>query len=71
MIEPSEMLQWLDIRIASARMWLDDFSQGKRKRPDHEIELKRKDIEHFEEIKIAYLKALQRKRERDGEAEGS
>lgn len=67
MIEPSEMLQWLDIRIASARMWLDDFSQGKRKRPDHEIELKRKDIEHFEEIKTAYLKALQRKMERDGE----
>lgn len=61
MIEPSEMLQWLDIRIASARMWLDDFSQGKRKRPDHEILTKRKDIEHFNEIRIAYQRALDRR----------
>lgn len=45
MIEPQEMLDWLDRRIASAMQWVDDFGPGsKRKRPDDLIELKRKDI---------------------------
>lgn len=61
MIEPQDMLDWLQIRIHSAEGWLENFSEGKRKRPDHEIEMKRKDIEHFTEIKTAYLKALSRR----------
>lgn len=61
MIEPQDMLDWLDRRIASAMQWIDDFGPGsKRKRPDDLIELKRKDIEHFEEIRRAYAKAVDR-----------
>lgn len=61
MIEPQDMLDWLQVRIHSAEGWLENFSEGKRKRPDHEIELKRKDIEHFEEIRRAYVKAVERR----------
>ncbi|WP_416066077.1 hypothetical protein ACK9YZ_06920 [Rhizobium sp. ZK1] len=59
MTEPSEMIAWLDRRIASAMTWLDDHGKGSRKpRPDHEIETKEYDIARFEEIKAAYVKAL-------------
>ncbi|MGO6879447.1 hypothetical protein ACC734_17030 [Rhizobium ruizarguesonis] len=63
MTDPSEMIAWLDRRIASAMTWLDDHGRGSKKpRPDHEIETKEYDIARFEEIKAAYVKAL-RKRE--------
>ncbi len=59
MTEPSEMIAWLDRRIASAMTWLDQHGKGsKRQRPDHEIETKEYDIARFEEIKAAYVKAL-------------
>ncbi|ACI55722.1 hypothetical protein Rleg2_2448 [Rhizobium leguminosarum bv. trifolii WSM2304] len=59
MTEPSEMIAWLDRRIASAMTWLDDHGKGSKKpRPDHEIESKEYDIARFEEIKAAYAKAL-------------
>jgi hypothetical protein len=59
MTEPSEMIAWLDRRIASAMTWLDDHGKGSKKpRPDHEIETKGYDIARFEEIKAAYVKAL-------------
>lgn len=61
MTDPSEMIAWLDRRIASAMTWLDDHGKGsKRPRPQHEIETKEYDIARFEEIKAAYLKALKR-----------
>ncbi len=59
MTEPSEMIAWLDRRIASAMTWLDQHGKGSKKpRPDHEIETKEYDIARFEEIKAAYVKAL-------------
>jgi len=59
MTDPSEMIAWLDRRIASAMTWLDDHGKGsKRPRPQHEIETKEYDIARFEEIKAAYLKAM-------------
>ncbi|ASS57604.1 hypothetical protein [Rhizobium leguminosarum] len=62
MTEPSEMIAWLDRRIASAMTWLDDHGKGSKKpRPDHEIETKEYDIARFEEIKAAYVKALERR----------
>jgi hypothetical protein len=63
MTEPTEMLAWIDRRIASAMTWLDNFGKGSKKaRPDHEIETKLYDIARFEEVKVAYVKALERKR---------
>jgi len=62
MTDPSEMIAWLDRRIASAMTWLDDHGKGSKKpRPDHEIESKEYDIARFEEIKAAYVKALAKK----------
>ncbi|MGO8422291.1 hypothetical protein ACC807_11195 [Rhizobium ruizarguesonis] len=62
MTDPQEMIQWLDRRIASAMTWLDDHGKGsKRPRPQHEIETKEYDIARFEEIKAAYVKAIERK----------
>ncbi|MGR9253264.1 hypothetical protein ACU8KI_08780 [Rhizobium leguminosarum] len=62
MTDPSEMIAWLDRRIASAMTWLDDHGKGSKKpRPDHEIETKEYDIARFEEIKAAYVKALERR----------
>ncbi|MGR9149628.1 hypothetical protein ACU8MT_09210 [Rhizobium leguminosarum] len=59
---PSEMIAWLDRRIASAMTWLDDHGKGsKHPRPQHEIETKEYDIARFEEIKAAYVKALERR----------
>jgi hypothetical protein len=56
------MIAWLDRRIASAMAWLDDHGKGSRRpRPQHEIETKEYDIARFEEIKAAYVKALERK----------
>ncbi|MBY5692025.1 hypothetical protein HFO41_24905 [Rhizobium leguminosarum] len=62
MTEPAEMIAWLDRRIASAMAWLDDHGKAsKRPRPQHEIETKEYDIARFEEIKAAYVKALERR----------
>lgn len=64
MTDPAEMVAWIDRRIASAMTWLEDHGRSaKRPRPDHEIEAKEYDVERFEEIKGAYLKALAK---RDG-----
>lgn len=59
MTDPSEMIAWLDRRIASAMIWLGDHGRGsKHPRPENEIATKEYDIARFEEIKAAYLKAL-------------
>ncbi|MDK4720104.1 hypothetical protein PH552_12190 [Rhizobium sp. CNPSo 3968] len=62
MTDPAEMLAWLDRRIASAMTWLDDHGRGSKKpRPEGEIAIKEYDIARFQEIKVAYQKALDRR----------
>lgn len=64
MSEPSEMIDWLDRRIASVSTWLKDHGRhSKRPRPEHEISAKEYDIARFEEIKGAYLRALKKRME--------
>lgn len=59
MTDPSEMIAWLDKRIASAETWLDDHGRSsKRPRPENEITDKEYDIARLQEIRGAYLKAL-------------
>lgn len=59
MTELSEIVAWLDRRIARAETWLNDHGRSsKRPRPDHEIEAKEYDIARLQEIRGAYLKAL-------------
>lgn len=62
MTDPSEMIAWLDKRIASAETWLDDHGRSsKRPRPENEITDKEYDIARLQEIRGAYLKALQKR----------
>jgi hypothetical protein len=62
MTDPADMILWLDRRIASAMTWLDDHGrESKKPRPETDIEAKEYDIARFEEIKVAYVKALNRK----------
>lgn len=62
MTESAEMIAWLDRRIASAQTWLADHGRhSKKPRPEMEIETKEYDIARFEEIRGAYLEALDRR----------
>lgn len=64
MTDPADMVRWLDKRIASAMTWVEDRGKGsKRPWPENEINHKLEDIEKFEEIKGAYLKALAKRNE--------
>lgn len=63
MIDPPDMVLWLDRRIASAENWLETFSEGKKARPAHEIELKQFDIQALTEIRAAYVRAVERRKE--------
>lgn len=63
MTDPEEMVSWLDRRIASVSLWLEDHGrEAKKPRPEHEIQTKEYDLARFEEIKVAYLKAVERRR---------
>lgn len=63
MTDPEEMVSWLDRRIASAELWLECHGrEAKKPRPEHEIQIKEYDLARFEEIKAAYLKAVERRR---------
>ena len=61
--EPEAMIEWLDRRILSAQTWLADHGRSAKKpRPENEIDAKEYDVARFEEIKAAYVKALERRR---------
>lgn len=63
MTDPIVMLDWLDRRIRSARMWLNDHGRrSKKPRPEELILIKEEDLAMFEEIKRAYSRALDSKR---------
>ncbi len=54
-------------KIRNERLWwLGDFSSGKNKRPDHELENRRRDVSILEAIAQDYRNAIARKAE--GEA---
>lgn len=62
MTEPPEMIEWMDRRIASLKTWLSDHGRrSKRPRPIHEIEGKEYDLAMFDELRVAYVRALERR----------
>jgi hypothetical protein len=62
MTEPEIMLAWLDGRIASVETWLNDHGPGtKRPWPESDILNKRTNLERYQEIRVAYQKAWERK----------
>lgn len=54
MIPASEMSEHLARMARSARLWLEDFSAGRHKRPDGEIEQKRLNASVLEQASHAY-----------------
>lgn len=64
MTDPQEMLAWLDRRIASITLWLEQHGRESRKpRSIDLIETKEYDLARFEEIKGAYLRACAKRQE--------
>ena len=63
MIEPEIMLDWLNRRIHSVEQWLETFSEGKKARPAHEVGLKQFDIQASTEVRAAYVRAVERRKE--------
>lgn len=65
----SERIPSLDMADAFDRMiygkscWLADFSQGKKKRPDHEIEEKRQDLAVLKQAAFEYRASAERLRQ--------
>lgn len=56
------MLAWLDGRIESTKNWLRTHGQGtKRPWPEHDIEAKKINLERYEEIRAAYVRALEKR----------
>lgn len=65
MTDPEIMLAWLDSRISSTETWLETHGSGsKRPWPESDIEQKRINLERYVEIRVAYLKAVQNRKER-------
>lgn len=62
MTDPEIMLAWLDGRIASVSTWLEDHGPGtKRPWPQTDIDAKRVNLDRYEEIRVAYAKAVERR----------
>jgi hypothetical protein len=63
--DPAEMIDWMDRRIRSAEGWLEDHGRrAKRPWPEHVIEAKENDVAKFRELRGAYVRALEARRER-------
>lgn len=62
MTDPAEMIEWMDLRISATRTWLNDHGRNaKRPWPEIIIEAKENDIAKFQELRGAYVKALERR----------
>ncbi|PBB75189.1 hypothetical protein CK227_10380 [Mesorhizobium sp. WSM4308] len=59
-IPHDHMAHALDLMVAAKVNWLSRFSDGKQKRPDHEIDLKRRDIEVLRQAAADYRAAASR-----------
>ena len=64
MTDPQEMLAWLDRRIASVTLWLEQHGrESKKPRSIDLIEIKEEDLAKFEEMRGAYLRACAKRQE--------
>lgn len=64
MIDPEEMLEWMDKRLWSLQSYLDDHGPGsKRPMPEIVIDGKLDDIAKFTELRGAYVKAVERRKQ--------
>ncbi len=57
----AEMVDEIGKMIWSKRTWLDEFSDGKSRRPPHEIETKQREMAVLEQAQADYRRAAERK----------
>lgn len=57
----TEMVHELAKLVFSKTTWLADFSDGKNKRPDHEIETRRRELSVLQQAHDDYAAAVRRK----------
>lgn len=65
-ISSAEMAYELDKMVYGKTCWLANFSQGSKKRPDHEIEHRRRELDVLRQAAFEYrasAEKLQRMRE--------
>lgn len=55
------MADEFDKLVFSKASWLADLSQGQKKRPDHEIEIKRRELSVLRQAAEDYRQAAERK----------
>lgn len=56
----SYMADEMDKLVYSKTVWLADFSQGPKKRPDHEIEIKQRELAVLRQAAADYRAAADR-----------
>lgn len=56
MLTPDEMVFELNKMIYAKQTWLSDFSGGRNKRPDFELEQRRRELECLTQARDAYIK---------------
>lgn len=57
----AEMADAIGKMVWSKQAWLDDFSSGSRRRPDHEIETKSRELAALRQAAEDYQRAAERK----------
>lgn len=62
MIEPQEVIHWIDRKLWSANTWLSDHGRSSKKpRPEIDIEHREEDIRMFEYMRGCFMKALDKR----------
>jgi hypothetical protein len=61
-IPNQEMAEELNKLIVGKATWLQDFSEGRRKRPDHEIEARWRELTVLKQAASDYSAAAERER---------
>ena len=56
----SEMAEEINKLVWSKQTWLDEFSTGAKRRPDHEIETRSRELEVLQQAEADYRLAAER-----------
>jgi hypothetical protein len=58
----SEMVEEIGKLVWSKRTWLDTFSSGSNRRPDHDIETRSRELAVLQQAEADYRRAAERNR---------
>lgn len=58
-----DMAHELDLMVYSKATWLGDFAQGRNKRPDHEIDQKRRELDVLKQAAFEYRASAEKLRQ--------